>query len=133
MSGCFFLMLIESPSEAQIDVDGRMGQSNAGALGGLPPELISKIQALAVLLQQKTAEGKINDRAIQQHMQSGDAAGAIRGLGPEAERLLNDIKSAFHRIQLQRRITQRSVTGADERFPGSPLAPSSSLRCSPRW
>ena len=90
-----FLMLIESPSEAQIDVDGRMGQSNAGALGGLPPELISKIQALAVLLQQKTAEGKINDRAIQQHMQSGDAAGAIRGLGPEAERLLNDIKSAF--------------------------------------
>jgi len=28
-------------------------------------------------------------------MQSGDAAGAIRGLGPEAERLLNDIKSAF--------------------------------------
>jgi len=90
-----FLMLIESPSKAQIDVDGRMGQSNAGALGGLPPELISKIQALAVLLQQKTAEGKINDRAIQQHMQSGDAAGAIRGLGPEAERLLNDIKSAF--------------------------------------
>jgi len=90
-----FLMLIESPSEAQIDVDGRMGQSNAGALGGLPPELISKIQALAVLLQQKTAEGKINDGAIQQHMQSGDAAGAIRGLGPEAERLLNDIKSAF--------------------------------------
>lgn len=90
-----FLMLIESPSEAQIDVDGRMGQSNAGALGGLPPELISKIQALAVLLQQKTAEGKINDGAIQQHMQSGEAAGAIRGLGPEAERLLNDIKSAF--------------------------------------
>ena len=90
-----FLMLIESPSEAQIDVDSQMGQSNAGALGGLPPELISKIQALAVLLQQKTAEGKINDRAIQQHMQSGDAAGAIRGLGPEAERLLNDIKSAF--------------------------------------
>ena len=90
-----FLMLIQSPSEAQIDVDGRMGQSNAGALGGLPPELISKIQALAVLLQQKTAEGKINDRAIQQHMQSGDAAGAIRGLGPEAEHLLNDIKSAF--------------------------------------
>lgn len=90
-----FLMLIESPSEAQIDVDGRMGQSNAGALGGLPPELISKIQALAVLLQQRTAEGKINDGAIQQHMQSGDAAGAIRGLGPEAERLLNDIKSAF--------------------------------------
>ena len=90
-----FLMLIESPSEAQIDVDSQMGQSNAGALGGLPPELISKIQALAVLLQQKTAEGKINDGAIQQHMQSGDAAGAIRGLGPEAERLLNDIKSAF--------------------------------------
>jgi hypothetical protein len=90
-----FLMLIQSPSEAQIDVDSQMGQSNAGALGGLPPELISKIQALAVLLQQKTAEGKINDRAIQQHMQSGDAAGAIRGLGPEAERLLNDIKSAF--------------------------------------
>ena len=90
-----FLMLIQSPSEAQIDVDGRMGQSNAGALGGLPPELLSKIQALAVLLQQKTAEGKINDGAIQQHIQSGDAAGAIRGLGPEAERLLNDIKSAF--------------------------------------
>jgi len=90
-----FLMLIQSPSEAQIDVDGRMEQSNAGALGGLPPELISKIQALAVLLQQKTAEGKINDGAIQQHIQSGDAAGAIRGLGPEAERLLNDIKSAF--------------------------------------
>ena len=90
-----FLMLIQSPSEAQIDVDSQMGQSNAGALGGLPPELISKIQALAVLLQQKTAEGKINDGAIQQHMQSGDAAGAIRGLGPEAERLLNDIKSAF--------------------------------------
>ena len=90
-----FLMLIESPSEAQIDVDSQMGQSNAGALGGLPPELISKIQALAVLLQQKTAEGKINDGAIQQHIQSGDAAGAIRGLGPEAERLLNDIKSAF--------------------------------------
>ena len=90
-----FLMLIQSPSEAQIDVDSQMGQSNAGALGGLPPELISKIQALAVLLQQKTAEGKINDAAIQQHIQSGDAAGAIRGLGPEAEHLLNDIKSAF--------------------------------------
>ena len=89
-----FLMLIESPSEAQIDVDGRMGQSNAGALGGLPPELISKIQALAVLLQQKTAEGKINDGAIQQHMQSGDATVDSR-VGSGTERLLNDIKSAF--------------------------------------
>lgn len=96
MSGLIALMLcVQSPSQGQMQIDGGIGQPRAGALESLPPDLLSKIQALAVLLQQKTAEGKINEATISRQLQSGDAAGMIRRLGPDAERLLNEIQDSF--------------------------------------
>jgi hypothetical protein len=88
-------LFLNSPSEGQTEMDGRIERQHAGALGALSPDLVSKIQQRAGLLQQRMADGRINDATIQQELQGGDVAGAIRGLGPDANRLLDEIKTSF--------------------------------------
>lgn len=109
-----FMLCVESPSHGQMQIDDGIGQTHVGALGSLPPDLLSKIQALAALLQQKSAEGKINDVTLSRQLQSGDAAGAIRGLGPDAERLLNEIQASFQSNYSEESlgVLLQSLTGA---------------------
>lgn len=91
---CAVLMLTGS-GHGQTERVSRIEREYAGVLGSLSPDLISKIRQLALLLQQEMADGRINEATIQRELQGGDVAGAIRELGPDATRLLDEIKSAF--------------------------------------
>jgi hypothetical protein len=48
-----------------------------------------------MLVQKKLADGQINDATLQRELQGGDVGAAIRGLGPDANRLLDEIKAAL--------------------------------------
>ena len=64
----------------------------AQVLGALPPELVPKIRELAQLLQQSIRDGQVSDGQIHQELQSGNLEATIRGLGPDADRLFEEIK-----------------------------------------
>ena len=72
-----------------------MQRQEPGALSGFSPNLLSKIRALALIVQKKMADGQITGATLQQELQGGDASAAIRGLGPEANRLLEEIKTSL--------------------------------------
>lgn len=64
-------------------------------LGHLSPDLLSKIRALAIIVEKKQADGQITDATLQRELQGGDPGAAIRGLGPDANRLLEEIKASL--------------------------------------
>lgn len=82
-------------SQGQNGIDSPRQQQELGALGGFSPDLLSKIKALALIVQKKIVDGQINGATLQQELQGGDATAAIRGLGPEANRLLEEIKTSL--------------------------------------
>ena len=82
-------------SQGQTGIDGPNQQQELGALGGFSPELLSKIRALAVMVQKKIVDGQISAAMLQQELQAGDASAAIRGLGPDANRLLEEIQASL--------------------------------------
>lgn len=92
MSGGLFLTDL---SHGQTGVEGQSPRQDLGALGGLSPDLLSKIRALALIVQKKIVDGQIGGGTLQQGLQGGDAAAAIRGLGPEANRLLEEIRASL--------------------------------------
>lgn len=69
--------------------------AGSGAVGGLPPELVPKIERLAAILQQNIQNGTLSDARIQQELQGGDLAAVIRGLGPEPASLLDEISGTL--------------------------------------
>jgi hypothetical protein len=92
VSGGLFLT---TPSQGQIGTDSQIKPQETGVLGQLSPDVLSKIRSLAILVEKKQAEGQITDATLQQELQGGDASAAIRGLGPDANRLLEEIKSSL--------------------------------------
>lgn len=82
-------------SQGQTGIEGGMQRQEPGALSGFSPNLLSKIRALALIVQKKMADGQITGATLQQELQGGDASAAIRGLGPEANRLLEEIKTSL--------------------------------------
>lgn len=82
-------------SQGQTGIEGGMQRQEPGALSGFSPDLLSKIRALALIVQKKMADGQITGATLQQELQGGDASAAIRGLGPEANRLLEEIKTSL--------------------------------------
>jgi hypothetical protein len=64
-------------------------------MGLLPPDIRPKIQALARILQDNLADGKLSDSRVQRELQNGNLPEVIQGLGPEAGRLLEEIKASF--------------------------------------
>jgi hypothetical protein len=88
-------LCLTSRSHAQAESHSQIGRQDAGVLGALSPDLVSKIRELAMLVQKKLADGQINDATLQRELQGGDVGAAIRGLGPDANRLLDEIKAAL--------------------------------------
>jgi len=92
VSGGLFLTDL---SQGQTGIDGQSQRQELGALGGFSPDLLSKIRALALIVQKKIVDGQISGATLQQELQGGDASAVIRGLGPEANRLLEEIKTSL--------------------------------------
>ncbi|HKN87802.1 MAG TPA: hypothetical protein VJV04_13150 [Nitrospiraceae bacterium] len=92
VSGSLFLTHL---SQGQTGADALTQREEPGALGGFSPDLLSKIRALALILQKKMADGQITGGTLQQELQGGDASAVIRGLGPDANRLLEEIKASL--------------------------------------
>lgn len=82
-------------SHGQTEPQHQIERQDADVLGGLSPDLVSNIRALAILVQKRMAEGQINDAMLQRELQRGDAGSVIRGLGPDANRLLDEIKTSL--------------------------------------
>jgi hypothetical protein len=87
--GLFGLSTI--PSYAQ---SGAAQQDAARMLNNMSPDLLSKVRALAQILQQGIKDGQLTDADIQQGMISGRLAERIKQLNPEAEQLLEEISDA---------------------------------------
>ncbi|MEP6888319.1 MAG: hypothetical protein ABI945_08340 [Nitrospirales bacterium] len=84
-----------SRSHGQTEPQHQIERQDADALGSLSPDLVSKIRELAMIVQKKLADGQISDATIQRELQGGDVGAVIRGLGPDANRLLDEIKASF--------------------------------------
>jgi hypothetical protein len=72
------------------------GLPSSGAgnlLNALPPDLYSKLEQLAQLLDQQIQSGKLTDAQIQKELMSGHLEHTIRSLGPEASQLFDEIQS----------------------------------------
>jgi len=92
VSGGLFLT---SLGQGQTGTDDQSLRQEPSVLGGFSPDLLSKIRALALIVQKKMADGQISGSTLQQELQRGDASAAIRGLGPDANRLLEEIKTSL--------------------------------------
>lgn len=85
-------LLAAVPTSAQ--APGNHPPANAaGILNALPPDLYMKLERLAQLLDQNIKAGKLTDAQVQQELMSGRLEQTIRGLGPEANRLMEEIQS----------------------------------------
>lgn len=69
--------------------------AQAGILESLPPDVLDKVRALAGLLQQSINKGELTDAQIQHELQDGQLEQTIRGLGPDADRLMQEITSGL--------------------------------------
>jgi hypothetical protein len=76
---------------ATLSASAQSAGSAAGILNSLPPELYSKLQQLSQIVDQNIKTGHITDEQIQQQLLSGHLEQTIRSLGPEANRLMDDI------------------------------------------
>ena len=69
--------------------------ATANQLGDLPPDMQVKIAQLGQVLAGAIQDGRLTDAQVEAALNSGDAAAMIRGLGPQAAQLLQDIASGF--------------------------------------
>ena len=69
-------------------------QDAARILNAMSPDLLTKVQALAQILQQGVKDGKLTDAEIQQGMLSGRLGEKLKQLSPEAGQLLEEISDA---------------------------------------
>ena len=82
------------PSYAQI---GSGQQDAAKILNSMPPDLLTKVQALAQILQQGIKDGKLTNAEVQQGMMSGRLGERLKLLSPKAGQLLVEISDALKR------------------------------------
>ena len=69
-------------------------QEAAKILNGMPSDLLTKVQALAQILQQGIKDGKLTDAEVQQGLMSGRLGERLKQLSPEADQLLEEISDA---------------------------------------
>ncbi len=86
-----FAISMADPSYAQL---GGGPQDATRILNSMPPDLLTKVQALAQILQEGIKDGKLTDAEIQQGMLSGRLGERLKQLSPEAGQLLEDISDA---------------------------------------
>lgn len=85
------LSLLLTLQTAAQTVGGHAPVNASAILNSLPPELSSKLQQLSQIVDQHIKAGHITDEQIQQQLLSGQLEQVIRSLGPEANRLMDDI------------------------------------------
>ena len=85
-------LFVTTPALAQ-SAESTPPANAADVLNTLPPELHKKLQQLSELLDQNIKAGKITDAQIQQQLASGGLERTIRSLGPEANRLFDEINT----------------------------------------
>jgi len=79
------------PAYAQV---GGNQQDGARILNEMSPETRSKVESLALILQQNLNEGKLSERDIREGLLSGRLRERLKQLNPEAGELLNEISEA---------------------------------------
>jgi len=80
---------------AQTGSQELLGGRDPAVMGLLPPDVRPKIQALARILQEHLADGRLSDGGLRRDLQNGNLPAVIQGLGPDAGRLLEEIKASF--------------------------------------
>jgi hypothetical protein len=96
--GVLSLILCLGLSSFALTQTPAVGQSRADILkllSELPPETMSKVEALGKILQQDLKEGKLTDAQMHEELMSGNLEQKLRGLNPEAGPLLDDIGQAM--------------------------------------
>lgn len=96
--GVLTLILCIGLSSFALTQTPAVGQSRADILkllSELPPETMSKVEALGKILQQDLKEGKLTDAQMHEELMSGNLEQKLRGLNPEAGPLLDDIGQAM--------------------------------------
>ncbi|MFI5248156.1 MAG: hypothetical protein ACHQWV_06355 [Nitrospirales bacterium] len=96
--GVLSLILCLGLSSFALTQTTAVGQSRADILkllSELPPETMSKVEALGKILQQDLKEGKLTDAQMHDELMSGNLEQKLRGLNPEAGPLLDDIGQAM--------------------------------------
>lgn len=68
-------------------------QTAGSILNSLPPELYKKMEQLSQMLDQQIKAGRLTDAQVHQELMSGRLEQTIRSLGPEAGRLMDEIKN----------------------------------------
>jgi hypothetical protein len=90
-SWVLFYTVTAAQTTAQDSSSGR----EPAVMGLLPPDVRPKIQALARILQENVTRGTLSDSVIQRDLQNGNLPAVIQGIGPDAGRLLEEIKASF--------------------------------------
>jgi hypothetical protein len=85
-----FIGLCALPCTAQTGIS-----EATSILNRMPPDLFTKVQALATLLQQDIKEGKLTETEVQQGLLSGHLGEKIKAHNPQAGQLLDDISEAI--------------------------------------
>ena len=88
-------VLIYTAAYAQMAPGSYPPANAAGILDALPPDVLAKVQQLALMLQQNINEGKITDAQIQRELMSGNLQQTIKSINPEASHLLDDINASM--------------------------------------
>jgi hypothetical protein len=86
---------LSSVALTQTPADGQSRADILKLLSELPPESMSKVEALGKILQQDLKEGRLTDAQMHEELMSGNLEQKLRGLNPEAGPLLDDIGQAM--------------------------------------
>lgn len=92
--GVLALMLclgLSSLALAQMPLSGQNQADILKLLGELPPDTMTKVEALGKILEQDLKEGKLTEAQLHEELMSGTLEQKLRGLNPEAGPLLDDI------------------------------------------
>jgi hypothetical protein len=96
--GVLFLMLCLGLSDLALTQMPSGGQNQSDILkllGELPPDTMTKVEALGKILQQDLKEGKLTEAQLHEELMSGNLEQKLRELNPEAGPLLDDIADSM--------------------------------------
>ena len=96
--GVLALMLclgLSSLALTQMPLSGQNQADILKLLGELPPDTMTKVEALGKILQQDLKEGKLTEAQLHEELMSGTLEQKLRGLNPEAGPLLDDIADSM--------------------------------------
>jgi len=90
-----FCLGLSSLALTQMPLSGQNQADILKLLGELPPDTMTKVEALGKILQQDLKEGKLTEAQLHEELMSGTLEQKLRGLNPEAGPLLDDIADSM--------------------------------------